>query len=246
MASPRCGLNMGFWYKPLLNSVVFAGFCMDFWYNTSMENPASYIGQTINSWTVTGVAEKRAYRAFVTCKCVCGNVGEVRLYALITGRSKSCGCVQRETFKTMGVTHGKTHSKEYRTWADMRGRVTRKTSARWEQYGARGITCCERWEKFENFYADMGDKPSPEHSLDRIDPNGNYEPSNCRWATDETQRNNLRRTRLVTYKGRTQSAKLWADEIGVNYQTFLTRLQSGKFTDAQAIETPIGKSPHKR
>lgn len=87
-------------------------------------------------------------------------------------------------------THGLTHSREYRVWWDMKQRCTNPNNSRFYKYGGRGISVCERWSRFENFYADMGPRPSPKHSIDRIDNDGNYEPGNCHWATRSEQQHN--------------------------------------------------------
>lgn len=119
---------------------------------------------------------------------------------LKSGNSSSCGCLRSEVTTTDSTTHGHAansrRSPEYQSWAAMRARVSATSGTRFKNYGLRGITCCGRWASFENFLADMGPRP-PDTSLDRIDNDGNYEPSNCRWATASQQVSNRRRTRHV-------------------------------------------------
>lgn len=130
-------------------------------------------------------------------KCDCGS--EVRMTTgQLSGRTRSCGCWKREngTRLTHGMGRkGGRRSRVYRIWNAMRQRCGNPNQPHYARYGGLGVTVCERWEKFENFYADMGDPPTDTHSLDRIDPFGNYEPGNCRWATREEQARNTRRTR---------------------------------------------------
>lgn len=124
------------------------------------------------------------------CRCDCGGQAIVRCRNLCNGHAKSCGCgkIRRK--------HG--HAKDgerhplYKTWQSMRNRCRNSNDPNHEYYGARGIAVCERWGDFENFIADVGPKPSPEHSLDRADPAGNYEPANVRWATKTEQAKNRR------------------------------------------------------
>ena len=136
------------------------------------------------------------------CKCDCGKEIEVSISAVTGGKTKSCGCLAIEKsaprMRKLATTHGMSSTKEYKVWVSMKSRCFYPSSCNWKNYGGRGITACERWLKFENFIADMGRRPSDAHSLDRIDYNGNYCPENCRWATDDIQREN-RRTSLKTY-----------------------------------------------
>jgi hypothetical protein len=127
------------------------------------------------------------------CKCDCGNQKIVMLSNLKNGSTKSCGCLSKiNAYKT----HGDSGSPEHQTWQRMKRRCDNEKGNRWEHYGGRGIKVCDRWlHSYENFLNDMGRKPSPKHSIDRIDVNGNYEPSNCRWSTPKEQSNNTRRNK---------------------------------------------------
>ena len=136
------------------------------------------------------------------CKCDCGVVRSYCSGDIKNGKSKSCGCLQREATSAATKTHGLSGvniTAEYRAWKQMKGRCYGKNNPKYKDYGKRGIVVCERWiNSFNNFLSDMGEKPSDGHSLDRIDVDGNYEPSNCRWATAKEQANNTRRNK--TYK----------------------------------------------
>lgn len=129
------------------------------------------------------------------CKCDCGKTVSVRGDVLRYGFTKSCGCLRvsngikrgRDSFK-----HGDSFTSEYSTWANMKDRCLNPNCQSFKNYGGRGITVCNRWLQYENFLADMGRKPSPAHSLDRINNDRGYSPSNCRWATQKEQTNNRR------------------------------------------------------
>ena len=130
------------------------------------------------------------------CRCVCGREKVARGYNLLHGLTSSCGCLQEESRKTAQRRHGRTKSPEHRAWVGMRSRCYYPKDASYKHYGARGIVVCERWRQeqgFENFLVDMGPRPSSKHSLDRVNNNGNYEPSNCRWATTTEQQKNRRK-----------------------------------------------------
>lgn len=127
------------------------------------------------------------------CLCECGTSIVVSSGNLRNGNTKSCGCLQRDRVIEISTTHGKCYSSVYHTWVSMKQRCFDSAVHHYKYYGGRGITVCDRWlNSFENFYADMGDKPSPDHSIDRKNNYGNYEPSNCRWATATDQMHNRR------------------------------------------------------
>ena len=126
------------------------------------------------------------------CLCSCGKETIVQSNNL-KSKTQSCGCLIVERVSTLNLTHGKTKTKEFKTWDSMKQRCGNPKSDSYKDYGGRGIKVCERWiNSFENFLADMGQAPAKHFSIDRKDTNGNYEPSNCRWATAKEQRANQR------------------------------------------------------
>lgn len=142
-----------------------------------------FIGQRIGRLVITGPSMKKPNGNWAwPIRCDCGV--EKMMYSSSLATAVSCGCKRREFFiiERSKKTHGKRKTLAYNSWSHMRARCYRPTNNEYHRYGARGIKVCERWRDFANFYADMGDRPSSEYSLDRIDPNGNYEPSNCRWG----------------------------------------------------------------
>lgn len=127
-----------------------------------------------------------------SCMCDCGNEVAVFRENLSLGRTRSCGCLNREITVQRNYRHGMAKTRVYKIWAGMRKRCLNPKSTRWEWYGGRGITVCERWNSFENFYADMGEPPTRAHTIEREEVNGNYEPSNCIWLLSREQQKNRR------------------------------------------------------
>ncbi len=159
------------------------------------------------------------------CRCDCGAEVRTRTGNLTNGYSRSCGCYGQQKRLEANRTHGKTDSRAYSSWLNMRARCLRPQHPAWNDYGGRGISVCDRWATFAAFYADMGDPPDG-HTLDRIDVNGNYEPSNCRWATDKTQANNTRANRRLEFDGQARTMKEWSEFFGINYWTLRSRLRT--------------------
>ena len=147
------------------------------------------------------------------------------------------------------LTGTKTHGRRgalrrgaYASWNGMVQRTTNPNDARFADYGGRGIRMCDRWRKsFEAFLADMGDRPTPEHSLDRIDVNGNYEPGNCRWATRKEQQRNQRGNVRLTHNGETLCIAEWAERLGIEYCVIETRLRRG-----WSVERALSKPRYSR
>lgn len=167
-----------------------------------------------------------------SCSCKCGKETIVTASRLLSGHTRSCGCllleVTREIFLKHGQTVGRKRTPEHRVWQHMLGRCLCETDAAYPHYGGRGIQVCDRWKtSFENFHADMGPRPSPKHSIDRINVNGDYCPENCRWATTLQQANNKRSTVWLGYLGTYRPLTEWSRELGVSYSCLRRRLSSG-------------------
>lgn len=159
------------------------------------------------------------------CDCSCGGAAVTTLDQLRSGRTQSCGCLQRQRTSEATTTHGKTKSRAYRCWAQMIGRCTNPNATGYHLWGGRGISVCARWRDFAAFIADVGEPPSFGHSIDRFpDQNGNYEPGNVRWATREEQNSNKRNNHVVTFNGVTKSIAAWATQIGIRPRLLHARL----------------------
>lgn len=183
-----------------------------------------------NRWTFieeAGADKSKRRHILWKCNCVCGTEKIVYKENIIRGLSKSCGCYANEIRGKSSITHHEASSrlktKEYRVWTFMKLRCLNKNSKAYSWYGARGIKVCDRWMKYENFLEDMGRCP-PDMSLDRIDNDGNYEKSNCRWTDKITQANNTRANRIIYYKGKRQSLASWCRELGLRYHLTAQRM----------------------
>jgi hypothetical protein len=173
------------------------------------------------------------------CSCECGTAKIIQRCALVSGVTLSCGCLNREKTAARGklnATHGMSNTETYSIWAGM---IARCNDLSDDRYGGRGISVCERWKKFENFLADMGERPAG-LSIERDDVNGNYEPGNCRWATVLEQANNTRSSRVIEFEGVRQTLMQWARQTGIGWGTIRYRLENG-WSIKQALTTKVKK-----
>lgn len=189
------------------------------------------------------------------CRCDCGNEKEVQNKLLLRKKAptRSCGCLQPDAACARATTHGMSHKNgkayvpEYEAWQGAKKRCTNPRSRDYPDYGGRGIAMCERWfASFEAFYKDMGERPGPGWSLDRINRDGDYEPGNCRWATVKDQARNRRTSRFVTACGVTKTIAQWAEETGIPWGRLYGRIVTYGWEPERALElvtTPIAKSP---
>jgi len=173
-----------------------------------------------------------------SCKCSCGNTVDVAGNALKTGNTTSCGCWHKEVVSELLSKHRMCDTPEYKVWTHMKTRCYNEDSTSYSDYGGRGITVCARWlESFENFLADMGPKPSSNHSIDRRDNKGNYEKNNCRWATPTEQNRNKRNNRLVRLSGNEITLAELSEKFGIGGGVLSRRLNSG-MSPEEAVATP--------
>lgn len=184
-------------------------------------------GRTVNKLTVIKRVENVKRQPAWLCKCECG--GEIRVlgHTLRSQDIADCGCGSRERRAAVRRTHGMTNTPEFKIWSLIKERCLKPNCKAWKWYGGKGITLCDRWLKFENFYADMGPRPSEKHSVDRVDNTRGYSPDNCRWATDIQQANNRTNNVLITREGVTQTMKQWAQQLGIPYAVVKARRLSG-------------------
>lgn len=189
------------------------------------QRTADLTGARFGSLTVVQFVGYQQGRAFWLTRCDCGNERTVRANSLLTGRSQSCGC-NRAGYLRHGYARTGHKSATYKIWVVMRTRCNNPNFPKYPRYGGRGIRVCERWDRFENFLADMGERPAG-MSIDRIDNDGDYCPENCKWSTNKEQSRNQRWTVRLTYNGETKTRQEWCEIHGIKLSTFRHRLSRG-------------------
>lgn len=169
------------------------------------------------------------------CRCECGTERPIPAGSLLSGNSSSCGCVRLEKLRVQSTKHGLSGTSENQIWREMKCRCSNPKRA---DYCGRGIAVCERWMTFDNFYADMGPRPSKKHSIDRIDNDKGYEPDNCRWATWSEQMRNTRANRLLELNGERKTVAEWVEVTGIVKNTIFKRLKLG-WSDEKILTTAV-------
>lgn len=180
-------------------------------------------GQVFSRLKVIAFAGNRGKKQerYWECVCDCGKTHVVQAYSLRKGNTKSCGCLALETRST----HKQSYSDEYHIWQAMKARCNNPNALKYYMYGARGVTVCPSWiTSFENFYADMGDRPAKNYSIERLDGSLGYSKENCVWADKTTQANNTRLNRPMTYLGETLNLSQWARKFNIPVTTLLNRV----------------------
>jgi hypothetical protein len=202
-------------------------------------------GSRHGRWTVLSFSHKSSSRnSYFNCRCDCGAERAVKDSRLKDGVSQSCGCLMRERVAAAHTRHGHylegQPSLTYRSWCSMKSRCSNPLDPSYPLYGGRGIAVCSRWQVFEHFLADMGERPSVSHSIERTDTNGGYEPDNCIWATSDVQSKNKRVTPRLTKDGVTLTNHRWAQQVGLDAALIASRQRRG-WTDERALTQPVQK-----
>lgn len=196
------------------------------------------INKTFKRWKVLSyVGRDKDGGAIVLCRCSCGMNKNVRVASLISGKSTSCGCLQQEIARSTSTKHGKSRTRTYRIWQHILDRCCNKNNTGFKYYGGRGITVCEQWTNFENFFNDMGECP-PNKSIDRINNDDGYKKDNCRWATQVEQNRNTRQNVYLAHLGKTKTVAEWAKALNMRHDVLSWRLNHG-WSIEKTLSTPI-------
>lgn len=213
------------------------------------------IGLVYNRLTVLSSIGTIKGCQYVTCTCSCGSINIYKLNSLQSNTIKSCGCLSKETRIKSGILlgklpkiikHGLSNSFEYKIYLGIKKRCYNKKCESYIWYGARGIYLCDEWKNsFEQFYIDMGPRPSNKHSIDRINNNGPYCKENCRWATTIEQANNTRANHFIIHNGHKKTISQWSTIYGISQSLIWSRVKSGKSLDEIFSKTTLYKKRDK-
>lgn len=202
-------------------------------------------GQRFGRLVALRKAPSRARCSHWWCRCDCGNVRSVATQSLRGEHTLSCGCYQRECAAEAGrgtITHGKRWAAEYSVYCGMKRRCENKNEKAYKRYGALGVEC--RFTGFEEFFSEVGARPSNKHQIDRIDPAGHYEPGNVRWATVKRQARNKRNTKYVTINGQRKCLADWCDEYGADYRLVWNRIEKLGWPPLKALQSKAHQMKH--
>lgn len=197
------------------------------------------IGKKFNMLTVLSKDKPGYY----LCKCDCGNIKSIKTYNFTSGVTKSCGCYHKMYVGKMATKHGLSKHLLYKTWHNMRGRCKNKKASKYELYGGKGIKVCNEWDNsFISFYEwSLNNGWEKGLTIERLDSNKNYEPSNCIWATYKTQNNNTSQNHLITFNGKTMNITQWAKELNISKKMLSERIRR-KWSIERAFSTPNVKA----
>lgn len=209
-------------------------------------------GRTFGRLTALHVTERRqGHQTIWRCRCECGEHADVSRSNLLSGNTRSCGCLASEAYRTASLTHGHTTGRQrprlYTIWSGMKDRCSNPRNQNFRRYGGRGIAVCEEWLDFAVFHdwaRENGYRSGL--TLDRIDNDGPYSPGNCRWVTRKAQAYNTSRNRYLKFNGKRQTVREWAEELDMRPNTLTMRLRIG-WSVEKALTTPVqppfGKHP---
>lgn len=214
----------------------------------SLHKNDNLVGQKFSRLLVEKLLDYNIYkRTMYLCLCDCGNRTIVPANALISSKTKSCGCLKREKGRNSDIhkIHGDACSDNttrlYKIWTTMKSRCLSPEFAKYKDYGGRGIKICDDWINNYSAFKEwaMNNGYADNLSIDRINNDGNYEPSNCKWSTGKEQCRNRRTNHLITYNGKTQCLTEWAEELGINRGVLFARINNRHWSIEKAFTTPV-------
>lgn len=207
-----------------------------------MKTAKDLTGSKFGRLTVLERAQNENKQVMWKCICEDGNQVTVRAQHLREGRIQSCGCLARQMTSARSTTHGKTQTVEHKAWSAMRDRCNNENNKEYHSYGGRGICVCAEWQhSFEHFLEDMGTRPFDKYSIGRIDNNGNYEKSNCRWENRLEQANNKANSLFLELDGTRLTQAQWSKRVGIGAGTLAMRLRYG-WSIRRALTEPVNST----
>lgn len=203
-------------------------------------------GYKFGRLTVVERVENKNGHVMWRCSCECGNEKITRADALLTSRTQSCGCFNREQSAKVHTKHGESKIRLHHIWRKIRSRCSDTNNSRYMDYGGRGIRVCSDWDSYETFRQwALENGYRDDLTIDRIDVDGNYDPTNCRWITNQEQQNNRRDNHYITYNGEKHTITEWARIYGLSENALVHRVQRG-WDIERALHTPIASKSGKR